>query len=215
MNCLFCNRAISNKGSLKAHEMVCKDNPNRIQHYRSQKSGRQKGCKAWNKGLKGVQIPWNKGRTDLPGKPHTLEWRLAQSERKKMLYTTGWEPICGRTKKYRHYSPIAGDIIVDGTWELDVAKFLDTLGIRWNRNKNRFNYLRPDGISSTYQPDFIIEDKYYLEVKGYETDLDRCKWNQFTEPLIIFRKQQIDEIRGMAAEKVGCTGLLNQLRGKL
>lgn len=35
------------------------------------------------------------------------------------------------------------------------------------------------------------------------------------EPLIVFKKDQIDEINGTAAEKVGCTGLLNQLRGNL
>ena len=48
--------------------------------------------------------------------------------------------------------------------------------------------------------------------RSSETDLDRCKWSQFKEPLIILRKQDIEEIKGMSAEMVGCTGLLNQLR---
>jgi len=51
MKCCYCNREIKNKGSFTAHEMSCKLNPNRIKHKRSPKSGQQKGCTAWNKGL--------------------------------------------------------------------------------------------------------------------------------------------------------------------
>lgn len=51
MNCSYCERPILNKGSLRAHEMVCKSNPNRKKHYRSPKSGAQPGSTPWNKGL--------------------------------------------------------------------------------------------------------------------------------------------------------------------
>jgi hypothetical protein len=213
MNCLFCFRVIQNKGSLVAHQKVCKENPNRISFKRSPNAGRKKGSVAWNKGLKGIQTAWNKGLTGIPGHKHTEETKKQMSESRKMLYASGWEPTCGRAKKYDYESPIAGKIKVDGTWELAVAKFLDSLGIEWRRNKKRFEYVNLKGSISTYQPDFVIEGKYYIEVKGYETDLDRCKWSQFPEPLVIFRKAQIEEINGMSAEKVGCTGLLNQLRG--
>ena len=50
MKCIYCEREIKNKGSLTAHQMSCKDNPNRITHERSPQSGAQKGSVAWNKG---------------------------------------------------------------------------------------------------------------------------------------------------------------------
>lgn len=49
-NCNFCNKSINNKGSLKAHEMCCKDNPKKIKRKRSEKAGLQKGNIPWNKG---------------------------------------------------------------------------------------------------------------------------------------------------------------------
>lgn len=51
MNCCYCEREIKNKGSLKAHEMSCKLNPDRVSHRHSPNAGRQKGSTAWNKGI--------------------------------------------------------------------------------------------------------------------------------------------------------------------
>lgn len=57
MNCKFCGREITNNGSLHAHQMACKDNPERTKHYRSPDAG-------WPKGrpspLKGRKIGRNK-----------------------------------------------------------------------------------------------------------------------------------------------------------
>lgn len=51
MKCQHCEREINNKGSLIAHEMSCKSNPNKIQHKHSSLAGRKKGSVPWNKGL--------------------------------------------------------------------------------------------------------------------------------------------------------------------
>lgn len=212
--CVHCYKDCKNENSKRNHERLCKSNPNK--QFSNFEFYHKNGPEPWNKGKTGLQKAWNKG---LPGtfkdKFHSEKTRQRMSKKKKELYLSGWEPICGRAKKYDYESPIAGKIKVDGTWELSVAKFLDSIGVDWNRNKKRFPYTKPDGKHSTYQPDFVINENKYIEVKGYETDLDKAKWSQFNEPLVIFRKEHIDEINGMAAEKVGCTGLLNQLRGKL
>lgn len=50
MKCQHCEREINNKGSLIAHEMSCKSNPNKIQHKHSSLAGAKKGTKSWNKG---------------------------------------------------------------------------------------------------------------------------------------------------------------------
>lgn len=52
MNCVFCNKEIKNTGSLKAHEMSCKENPNKIKHYHSPKAGWTKGKPSPLKGRK-------------------------------------------------------------------------------------------------------------------------------------------------------------------
>lgn len=50
MECCYCKREISNKGSLKAHEQCCAQNPNRKKHKRGVGAGIQPGNVPWNKG---------------------------------------------------------------------------------------------------------------------------------------------------------------------
>jgi hypothetical protein len=52
MDCQHCGRIIKNKGSLTAHQNVCKSNPNAIKYTRSPDAGRKSGSVPWNKGLK-------------------------------------------------------------------------------------------------------------------------------------------------------------------
>jgi len=108
-------------------------------------------------------------------------------------YNNGWDPVCGRAKKYKYTSKFAGVVTLDGTWELKTAIYLDENNIRWKRPAKRFNYIKPSGKRGKYKPDFWIDDwNSYLEVKGYKTDLDDAKWSQFKEPLIVwFRKDLI------------------------
>jgi len=157
------------------------------------------------------KIPWNKGLTkkddiriaigtekakrtnkkngpSFLGKKHSIETREKMSKTRTEMYINGWKATsCGRAKKYDYISPIAGKIKVDGKWELAVAKYLDSLNINWYRNTKRFSYINLKGKKSTYCPDFYIYDwNSYLEIKGYKTDLDKCKWSQFPKKLEIW-----------------------------
>lgn len=82
---------------------------------------------------------------------------------------------------------------------------MDCLGLNWQRNKKRFDYLNLQNKKSTYCPDFYLPDfDIYIEVKGYETDLDRCKWSQFKNKLLILKKQEIvliNKILGVVGER--------------
>lgn len=50
--CKFCGRVINNNGSLHAHQMACKSNPERVVHKHSPLAGKQKGAPGWNTGMK-------------------------------------------------------------------------------------------------------------------------------------------------------------------
>ena len=52
MNCKFCTKVITNKGSLASHEKQCQSNPNRIAHPHSPKAGAQKGVASKRLGIK-------------------------------------------------------------------------------------------------------------------------------------------------------------------
>lgn len=160
-----------------------------------------KGKPAWNKGLtkendervlqctKKIKEAFKNGANQGWTSNHKHSEKTKELIRKKILqrYENGWEVKCGRALKYIYESVIAGKVKVDGKWELAVAKYFDSKNLNWTRNKKRFKYINLEGKISTYCPDFWVEDwKTYVEVKGYETELDRCKWSQFIEPLQIW-----------------------------
>jgi hypothetical protein len=115
-------------------------------------------------------------------------------------YEDGWMPKAGRCKKFIYESPVAGTVSLDGTWELKTAKWLDNNVVAWKRNTTRFPYTDANGKKRHYTPDFWVEDwNSYIEVKGYETDLDRIKWSQFPDQLIVWKKHELTE-KGILGE---------------
>ena len=127
---------------------------------------------------------------------HTEEFKQKQRERIISRYDAGWMPKAGRCQKHKYISPIAGVVYLDGSWELAVAKWLDYNKYVWKRNTKRFQYTNLKGTISHYVPDFWVEEfDSYIEVKGYETELDRCKWSQFKDPLIIWKKKDLIEMK--------------------
>jgi len=111
-------------------------------------------------------------------------------------YANGWQVKCGRCLKIDYKSPTAGKIKVDGSWELAVAKYLDSILVKWIRNTERFEYFNSiKNKKSTYCPDFFVFDwNSFIEVKGYTTDLDKIKWQQFPHILEIWDKHKIKSL---------------------
>jgi hypothetical protein len=197
IECNYCKRECKNKNSQINHERFCKENPNKKDS--PFKLYKKLNPAPWNKGKVGVQVSPAKGKPGtMKNKKHTEETKRIMSNKAKERYLNGWEPVAGRCKKYSYNSPVAGDIKVDGTWELTFCQYADKKGLRWRRNKDRFAYVKPDGTNSTYCPDFFVEDwNSYIEVKGYETDLDKAKWEQFPNnlTLIVYKKKDILEMK--------------------
>ena len=174
---------------------------------------RREGGQAWLKGHCYEEI-FGKKRAEeikrLQGLNHTdfhRTWKSWSEERKNRFrdnarknilrrYREGWAPKAGRCRKIVYHSKIAGKVLLDGSWELSVAKFLDSLGVCWVRNKKRFRYTNLEGEISHYTPDFFVKSwRSYLEVKGYETSLDRCKWRQFKSRLLVWKKREMKIIK--------------------
>lgn len=131
----------------------------------------------------------------LAGKPHTEEFKQFMSKLAALRHANGWDNKAGRCKKYKYISAIAGEVTLDGMWELNTAMWLDKNKYNWKRNTQRFQYIHLNGKLSYYTPDFWVEELGgYLEIKGYETDLDRCKWSQFSHKLTVWKKDDLKKL---------------------
>lgn len=97
--------------------------------------------------------------------------------------------VCGRVKitEYKNEK-------FHGQWEVDVAKWFDSKNILWERKTLPIEY-NWNGKKHLYFPDFYLP-KYnlFVEVKGYETERDRCKWSAL-DNLVIFKSAEITAIR--------------------
>lgn len=205
-NCKYCNKSFTELNvsglGISNHVRWCTDNPKRESYVQSLSDARACITEEDRKrvGTK-IKLAWRaedhaervrKGFTFL-GRHHSPETKNSMSVSKLRLIAEGWSPKAGRCEKIKYNSPISGEFSVDGTWELLFCQWCDRRGIKVDRIGFRFEYTKPNGKKSLYHPDFKIEG-YYIEVKGYETELDRCKWAQFPERLIILRKEQIDNL---------------------
>jgi hypothetical protein len=97
--------------------------------------------------------------------------------------------ICGRSK----YIEYKGNTF-HSKWEVVVASFLDEINVKWERDVKPIPYFWQDDWH-LYFPDFYLpEINYFIEVKGYERDRDRCKWSALNN-LIIIKEADIKLIK--------------------
>ena len=123
----------------------------------------------------------------------TDERRKKQSEKMKEVVSSNPNSYKGRNRGKVRKVEIDG-IVVTGNWE---AEFY-----RWAKEKNLNPQQCDRGFTyhfsgeRTYYPDFWLGSiDVYVEVKGYETEKDRCKWSQFPKSLVIIKRKEIDEIK--------------------
>ena len=106
----------------------------------------------------------------------------------------GYRQGSGRGIKCFYTSPIAGTVHLDSSWELEYAKWLDSKGILWERNTNKFPFIYKNG-PRFYIPDFyIIGSNSYVEIKGYKTEIDNFKWKQFPYKLIVLFENDLKSL---------------------
>lgn len=206
--CKYCGKKVKTLNGLKHHEPYCKLNPNKKQHHdTSPESNKKKSHVAWNKGLtketnetirlygEKISNNYKTGKIKHHHTKHSTDTKIKLSNIRKEYLKNNPNPIksCGRAKKYNYKN-----VVLDGTWEVIFATYLDSLNIVWERPKNYFEY-EYNG-THMYYPDFFLKDyNIYVEVKGYETDLDRIKWNAIKDihkqKLLVIKKYEIDNIK--------------------
>lgn len=175
--CNYCGSERKNHNSWRNHERCCPSNPNRnYKNGMAGKKGSNQYIKAEELGLLKPQLSdesREKIRKSSTGRKHTVETKRILSE-KRSLNNKG-----GRSKWYE-----VNGIKVQGTWERNVAKILTENNIKWlkpSTANHSFKY-NMDGKTRTYTPDFyLIDQKIYLEIKGYWWGNDKEKMKNVTE----------------------------------
>lgn len=208
LKCEHCSRECKNDNSLRNHQRLCRLNPHRqeiksnftlynekVRNGLAKKSSNQ-FQKAREMGLDPPTVS-ESTRAKLSkaskGRKYTQEHRQKLSKIMKRVVANNPESytknnVCGRVKTVMY-----NGVKLKGSWELEVAKWLDSHNIVWNHEVAGILY-EWNGVR-TYFPDFYLPDyEMYVEVKGYETDRDRAKWAAVPN-LVVFKKFEIELIR--------------------
>ena len=203
--CKYCGKECKNLNSLRQHEIRCKENPDRISlsyikkldQTKIKRNPSNQYIKAKKLGLPIPEVS-QKTRDKLSKiwKGKKLPQELKDKISKGMQRAVRENPdsysasnVNGRVKKVEY-----NGILLDSSWEVEVAKYLDSNNIKWERPKIGLEYEWND-VKRVYYPDFYLpEYNRYIEVKGYIRDRDICKWKQFQD-LIIIKRKEIDDIK--------------------
>jgi len=101
--------------------------------------------------------------------------------------------VCGRTKLINTVDSLGKKTKLNGKWEYIVSEYFNSNDIRWTNKIDGIKYFWNKKYH-LYFPDFyLIDYDYYIEVKGYEREKDKVKWNSVNN-LIIIKKSEIDQI---------------------
>lgn len=195
LKCKFCHRDEKSNKSKSQHELYCKSNP---EGQKRKPSYGMLGKKGSNQFIKGTAKPMTEAGKEAirelnRNRPWTAETRAKHSASMKKAVENNPEAYSssnrGRVKQIEY-----NGIKFQGNWELDFYKWCVTNNVLCERNTKGFKY-EWNG-TRTYFPDFYLPEKdEYVEVKGYQTERDTAKWNQFPNTLRLILKEDIMKIR--------------------
>lgn len=207
--CVFCGKECKNDNSLRNHQRLCKNNPNRQStpfhnlDFQKNKLGLgEGGVNQYTKAKRlGLPAPTVSESTRLKlsnaSSRRTKEWNVENGKRISKTVKRKVEEGTWHTSLARHMHINYNGVDLHGTWELGYAKFLDKNNIKWVKNKDSFAYIY-EGKERRYTPDFyLIESDEYIEIKGYKTDKDEAKWSQFPKhrKLTVLMKKDLKELK--------------------
>ncbi len=193
-SCSYCGKECKNTNSLKNHERLCRKNPNKdVSNISKHNQQITDGTKTiWNKGLDKTTSLSVKQMAD------TLKQRYASGEltgnctgkhipqdvRDKIAATHRLLDHDQMNKNSHGKRGWLDGMFFMSTWEVAYYLFMRDSGHKITRCPNRFEYVYENKLH-TYAPDFLVDDSIIVEVKGYETDLDRLKYTLVPDLVII------------------------------
>ena len=179
--CKYCQQECKNENSLRNHERLCKENPNKQMHPRG-----NLGKVGWNKGLTAENDARVFKNTESLKRQRSINgsnWLgKTHSEATKNLMSI---KACTRLQKNSKYSKnieyIPG-VILESTYEVRTAEILDALNIKWIKVRTGYIW-NDDGKQRRYIPDFYLpEYDLFLDPKNdYLIEKDKRKINSAME----------------------------------
>lgn len=173
VECEFCGKECKNLRSLSSHRRFCKNNP--------LKEASHLKHSGWNKGLT--------KETDIRVANH--------SKSLKKYYETHTQGFKDKkhspevlSKFNRYHSSKRGfynGILFMSTWELAYYIYMVDSGHKIVRNEEWYTY-EVEGVTHRYNPDFIVDDEYIVEIKGYKTEIDDIKWKSVPNIIVLYKK---------------------------
>jgi hypothetical protein len=198
--CKYCSKITKPLG-LAGHERLCPNNPNRKKedHPSYGRKGTNQYIKAKENGEE--YVPSQKeieARKIRSKKRNDIRWSKPGASKK---HSNAIKEAIKRNPDAYSKCNVSGRAMIyeyngfklKGTWELEVAKWLDRQGIKWTNDIEPFEYEWEDSIH-LYFPDFYLEDyDRYIEVKGYQRERDLAKWS-VVKDLIVIKQKLIKQI---------------------
>lgn len=201
--CPYCDKIYSKQG-ICSHIILSHTEEGKVRLNRTLETlSKLKVRKSWNKGktketderiLKASEtykskkyIPWNKGKTDIFSK-ETLD-KISSKMREIAKLRVSSKGV-GRAFKgwYKNYW-------CDSQWELAYLIYCLDHNIPIKRCEESFEY-EYEGKKHLYHPDFIINENQYIEIKGYESNKDKVKFQAFpkNKQLLVYKYAQMKPI---------------------
>ena len=197
--CKHCKKEfdISDKpsGWMANHSRWCDENPKRQEYVEKLSKNNNVGAMNAAKKKSGIHNQYTKARIEgreipespMKGKPGTFLGRTHTEETKQLLREKALASPHRRLKKgVIEYK----GILLDSSWELELAKRLDELEIKWVR-PDPIHWVDKEGVTHNYFPDFYLEDydlfldpKNPQAIKVQKKKLD-CLLTQYPNIVII------------------------------
>jgi hypothetical protein len=204
--CRYCGRICKNDNSLRNHERLCKENPDRqilVSNFIKWNEYR-KGKKLQNSSnqyIKAKELGTEYHISDetkeklsnaRKGKHHTKEHKEKLSKIMKDIAKDNPNYSFSKNKYFK--KEIINGFRMDSSWESIFANYLNKNDIKWIKNKKPFRYIF-ENEEHSYYPDFYLEDfNLYIEIKGQETERDKAKY-KVIDNLLVLKAKEINEIQ--------------------
>jgi len=158
---------------------------------------------AWNKGLtketdnrvkkygETFSRRVKEGKIDTSGLGSVTEESIEKIKNtiEEKVKNNNWHKSVSKAQKHEY-----DNVVLDSSWELAYAKWLDKNGKQWERVDENFEYEFKDK-TRYYTPDFYLpKSGEYIEIKGMVREKDKAKWRDFPHNLQVLKEQELNEL---------------------